>query len=518
MAAEAAPTEFRLVATPAEVSELAAELMKQKEVLVQPMAGEGPGLAATLYGVVFLVEEAAVVVSGENLAELLAPLRPVFESAEIGKVGHDLKRLGLLLWCNGITLRGFGFDIMLAAYLSNSARKNDVASILYEYLHLEPEGKLKPEEARAPERAAGLVQRLAEVRGVLEARLEERKQGSVFREIEMPLLPVLLEVELTGVQVDCEALKALSNRLEARIGELETSIYALAGEEFNISSPQQLQRILFEKLQLPPDRRKRTKTGFSTDAEVLAGLSEYEIVAHLLEYRELTKLKGTYVDALPRLVEARTGRLHTSFNQAVTATGRLSSSDPNLQNIPIRREQGAEIRRAFVAPPGHVLISADYSQIELRILAHITGDERLIEVFRQDQDLHWAAALEIFGVTAEEATSEMRSFAKTINFGVTYGISRGASGADDGGYAGAGAGLRRPILRSVSTGAHLYPADAQAGGRYGVCGDAVRAAPRSARPARQHPDGAAGGGADGGEHADAGDGGGHYEAGDDSRA
>ena len=416
--------EFRLLTTPAEVEAFAAELAGLKEVIVHPISEGGPGMQAAWFGVAFLVGDTAVVVAGEgDMAELLAPLKPAFESAEVGKVGHDLKRLGLLLWRHGIGFRGAAFDTMLASYLSSSSPKNDLASACYEYLHLEPEGKLKPPEARAPARGATTVRRLAQLREVLEERLRERDQVRVFSEIEMPLLPVLLEMELTGVAIDVPALEALSSRLAERIGELETEIYALAGEEFNIASPQQLQRILFQKLQLPPDRRKRTKTGFSTDAEVLAGLGEHEIVARLLEYRELTKLKGTYVDTLPKLVNPRSGRVHTSFNQAVAATGRLSSSDPNLQNIPIRREQGSEIRRAFIAPAGRALLSADYSQIELRVLAHITQDERLMEVFRADQDLHWAAALEIFGVTAAEGTAEMRSFAKTVNFGVTYGIS-----------------------------------------------------------------------------------------------
>jgi DNA polymerase-1 len=207
------------------------------------------------------------------------------------------------------------------------------------------------------------------------------------------------------------------------VAEAEGNVYGLAGEEFNIGSPKQLQRILFEKLGLPTGRR--TKTGYSTNAEVLAELApQHEIVAQILRYRELTKLKSTYVDALPRLVNPRTGRVHTSFNQTVTATGRLSSSEPNLQNIPIRTELGKLIRKAFVAGgPGRVLLGADYSQIELRVLAHISQDEHLLGIFATDQDLHTHTACEIFGVSPGEVSSEMRRLAKVVNFGIPYGIS-----------------------------------------------------------------------------------------------
>jgi DNA polymerase-1 len=240
----------------------------------------------------------------------------------------------------------------------------------------------------------------------------------------MPLIPVLIEMEQTGVAVDLDALAQLSTKLGARAAELEKEIHAIAGEEFNISSPQQLRRILFEKLGLPPDKTKRTKSGYSTAANVLSALSEYEIVAKILEYREVTKLKSTYVDALPPLVNPKTGRLHTSFNQAVTATGRLSSTNPNLQNIPVRTPAGMEIRRTFITgAPDRLLLSADYSQIELRVLAHITGDDNLIEVFLRDEDLHRAAAMEIFGVGPEGITTQMRAFAKMVNFGIPYGIS-----------------------------------------------------------------------------------------------
>ena len=418
-------TQYRTIFTPEEAAALAKELSHARELIVHPISDSNSGLRARLYGVTFLAgDDPVVVLADGKIEDLLAPLRPVFESPEVRKVGHDLKRLGLLLSQFGIRLQGLHFDTMLASYLSNPARRHDLASSLYEVLQLEPEAKLTLDEAMDPGRFARTARQIGQLRERLEEQLDQREQRGVFENIEMPLVPVLLEMELTGIAIDVGALEALSSRLRERIRELETDIHALAGEAFNIASPQQLQRILFEKLKLAPDKSRRTKTGYSTGAEVLEGLSEHEIVAKVLEYREFTKLRGTYVDALPKLVNPRTGRVHTSFNQAVTATGRLSSSDPNLQNIPIRRELGAEIRRAFVpGQPGWKLISADYSQIELRVLAHITQDERLLEVFRRDEDLHWAAAAEIFGVTPETGTAEMRAFAKMVNFGVTYGMS-----------------------------------------------------------------------------------------------
>ncbi|NLG68761.1 MAG: DNA polymerase I, partial [Firmicutes bacterium] len=253
--------------------------------------------------------------------------------------------------------------------------------------------------------------------------LEEDGLDRVYRTIEMPLWPVLAEMELTGVAIDSEALERLSVALARQIEATAEAIYALAGERFNINSPRQLSRILFDKLGLPVT--KQTKTGPSTSADVLEELAgEHEIVSKILDFRQLVKLKGTYVDPMPSLVHPRTGRLHTTFHQAVTATGRLSSSNPNLQNIPVRTDQGAVIREAFVAGlPGWVLMSADYSQIELRVLAHMAQDPVLIEAFRSGQDIHTRTASEVFGVPMEAVTPAMRSGAKAINFGIVYGIS-----------------------------------------------------------------------------------------------
>ena len=418
---------YRLLSSRTEATALAREMRRAEEVVLHPVADDGPALRAQIRGICLLASGEPVFLMGQEGVsdKLLAPLRPVLESPSVAKVGHDLKHLALLLSQHGIRLQGMAFDTMIASYLVNpSRRSHDLNTDVYDHLEVisEPLDVLEqPEEAA---RAAVAAKQIVALRDRLAGVLHERDQWKLFAELEMPLVPVLLEMELAGVAVDVAALAALSERLGQRIKELEQDIHALAGEEFTISSPKQLRSILFDKLGLPPDKTRRTKTGYSTDAEVLAGLSEFEVVAKILEYREITKLKSTYVDALARLVNPATGRLHSSFNQAVTATGRLSSSDPNLQNIPIRTQLGMEIRRAFV--PGlrdHVLLSADYSQIELRILAHMTGDENLIEIFQRDQDLHRAAAAEIFGVASEAVTAVMRSFAKMVNFGIPYGIS-----------------------------------------------------------------------------------------------
>ena len=418
--------EHRVVTRADQVRKLAGELAGAHDLVVRPLADALPAMRSEMVGLCLLgaAEPVVVVADGGKLADLLAPLKPLLESPDSSKVGHDLKRLAILLSRHGIALRGLAFDTMIASYLVNPARKHDLGSTVYDHVQGVAQAELALGDWSAPAASAVAARQIAALRSRLADELQRLELTALFSEVEMPLVPVLADMERIGVAIDVPALEGLSGRLGERAGELEQGIYALAGEEFTIGSPKQLGRILFEKLGLPPDRSRRTKTGYSTDADVLAGLSEHEIVGRILEYREITKLKSTYVDALPRLVNPETGRLHTSLNQAVTATGRLSSSDPNLQNIPIRTELGAEIRRAFIpGRPDHVLLSADYSQIELRILAHITGDENLIEIFRRDEDLHHAAAMEIFGVGHDGVTPKMRAFAKMVNFGIPYGIS-----------------------------------------------------------------------------------------------
>jgi len=268
------------------------------------------------------------------------------------------------------------------------------------------------------EQAAAVLQLSRE----LEPRLKADGLWTLYRDVEHPLIRILADMESTGVLVDREALAFVSDSLARRVKALESRIFALAGEEFNVGSTRQLQTILFEKLKLPAGRK--TKTGYSTDNEVLAGLAgEHEIAALILEYRELTKLKSTYADALASLIDPHTGRIHTSLNQTATATGRLSSSNPNLQNIPIRTEVGREIRRAFVADKGNLLVSADYSQIELRVLAHVTREPELLRAFEADEDIHTHTAATVFGVRDEDVTPEMRRRAKAVNFAVLYGMT-----------------------------------------------------------------------------------------------
>jgi DNA polymerase-1 len=276
-------------------------------------------------------------------------------------------------------------------------------------------------EAVAPRAAASAEAALA-LAPMLEDELRQLGLLELFTGLEMPLLPILAEMEWAGVRVDLEALASLSREVEGQIQTLERKIYDLAGAEFNVASNRQLAEVLFQKLELPIQRR--TKTGPSTDQDVLEKLArEHPLPAAVLELRQLSKIKGTYLDALPVLVDPRDGRVHTTFNQATAATGRLSSSDPNLQNIPTRTELGKRIRRAFTATPGSLLISADYNQVELRILAHMSGDPVLRDAFAREVDIHTQTAAEVFGVSVGEVESGMRNAAKAINFGIAYGLS-----------------------------------------------------------------------------------------------
>jgi DNA polymerase-1 len=263
---------------------------------------------------------------------------------------------------------------------------------------------------------------LFELKDTLRGAMESLDLMNLFSNIEMPLIEVLAEMERSGVKVDRKMFGELSRDFDKRLTGIIKEIYASAGEPFNINSPQQLSKVLFDTLRLTPV--KKTKTGYSTDTEVLETLSlEHPLPRKILEYRTLTKLKNTYIDVLPKLINPHTGRIHTTFNQMVVATGRLSSSDPNLQNIPIRGEEGMKIRQAFVPEDGYVLISSDYSQIELRVLAHISKDPLLIETFLRDEDIHSTVARDVFGVSADNVTQEMRRTAKVINFGIIYGMS-----------------------------------------------------------------------------------------------
>jgi DNA polymerase-1 len=337
-------------------------------------------------------------------------LRPLLEDPDACPVTFDLKRVCSLMAGCGVHVRAKADDLMLAGFLLQPGR----GSYSLDWLA----GRYLGGPDSIPPGAAGYVAR--ELAGELLGRLKTEDLEGVYRDIELPLAPVLAAMERRGVMVDRARLEDLSDRMAAELAALESAIYEIAGQRFNIGSTKQLAEVLFEKLGLPSGRR--TKTGYSTDAETLEALAvDYEIARLVLQWRELSKLKGTYADALPRLVRPDTGRIHTSYNQTGAATGRLSSSDPNLQNIPIRTDIGREIRAAFVAPPGRALVSADYSQIELRLLAHLSGDEELTRCFVEGEDIHTRTACALFGVSEQDVDAEMRRRGKTINFSVLYG-------------------------------------------------------------------------------------------------
>jgi DNA polymerase-1 len=340
----------------------------------------------------------------------LAAVAPILGDASVQKTGHNLKEVWKLLAASGISLRGIAGDTMLADYLLVPEQKHTLDDLGRRYLD-HPVGATLGEEAQL-----GLLLDRA-----LAPKLAETGVDGVYRDIELPLVPVLGDMELAGIAVDVDALRALSDELGERLRQEEQRCHALAGVVFNVGSTQQLAEVLFERLGLKGG--KRTKTGWSTDADTLDKLrEEHPLPEAVLAWRELQKLKGTYADALPEAVHPKTGRIHTNFRQAVAATGRLSSYDPNLQNIPIRTDEGRRIRRCFLAKPGHTLVSADYSQIELRLLAHYCGEGPLVDSFRADEDIHRRTASEIFGVAPALVTGDQRRAAKAINFGIVYGM------------------------------------------------------------------------------------------------
>lgn len=376
---------------------------KEKEAWYIPVAGEDL-LTQTL-----------------TIQQIKDSLGPIIEGPEIMKYSHDIKRQLILLTRAGIKPQGLAFDTMIASYLLNPGRADhNLEGIALEYLNLHlPSSENTPDMTRCICQRADVILRLA---GILENKLIETGVLDLFSNVEIPLAGVLAGMEMAGIRVDPEILTSLSKEMDRDIGVICQRIYAIAGEEFNINSPKQLSNILFNKIGLKPVRK--TRTGFSTDEAVLTELALlHELPAEILTYRQLAKLKSTYADALLGLINPDTGRVHTSFSQAVTTTGRLSSSKPNLQNIPVRTEMGQRIREAFVARDGSVLLSADYSQIELRILAHLSGDELLTQAFKNDEDIHTRTAVEIFGLQPADITPEMRRRAKAVNFGIVYGIS-----------------------------------------------------------------------------------------------
>lgn len=434
--------DYRIVDTTEALEQLATELSALPSFVIdlettgrEPMYAELVGISLSWErGKAYYVPVGHRLGPHLPLSQVLEKLKPLIEDARIAKVAHNGKYDMRVLAEHGIELQNLSFDTMIAAYLLGE-KALGLKPLAFSKLGIEmtPISDLIGRGAKqismayvdiptAAEYAcndADITGRLAQL---LERELREQGLWHLFSEVEMPLVPVLLAMERNGVALDRDSLGAMSQSLGERMMKLEAEIYNCIGHRFNINSTQQLGAVLFEELKLPGGRK--TKSGFSTDASVLEGLKGiHPVIELLLEYRQLTKLKSTYIDALPALINPKTGRVHTSFNQTGTTTGRLSSSDPNLQNIPIRGELGRQVRQAFVAGDDWLLLGADYSQIDLRVMAHLSQDPHLLAAFNRDEDIHAATASEVFGVPASEVTSDMRRVAKTVNFGVIYGMS-----------------------------------------------------------------------------------------------
>src|SRR5579884_68215 len=438
------PTRVTVVATRQDLESLVREVVEAGFCALVIEAEGGHMVDAQMVGITLAtVEGEARYIplghrAGSQLDEdaVLTSLRSVLEDETIRKIGHDLKQVMILLDVRGIHLRGLETDTMLASYLENSSsRMLALDALAAQRLGIEimtrdallGTGKKQlalrdldiPNLATFSGVAADVILRLA---GLLRERLHHRKLLQLFEDVEMPLVSILAEMEANGVSLDCDLLRRMSDELGEALATIEDRIFARVGHRFNINSPPQLGEVLFGELKLRKSRR--TKTGYSTDNEVLEKLRDADpIVEDILEFRQLIKLKSTYVDALPQLLSPRDGKIHTEFNQAIASTGRLSSSNPNLQNIPIRTEIGHKIRQAFVpTAPGSILLAADYSQIELRVLAHLSKDPRLVDAFLNNQDIHVVTAAAVWGIDPHQVTPDQRRIAKVVNFGIAYGI------------------------------------------------------------------------------------------------
>ncbi len=417
------------------INRLVAALNEEKQhgMFIESI-GENPH-HAVLAGVAFAFEQEAFVLPEKGITSPLAePLRVWLADGQKPKYGYDLHKAELVFQWNEVAYDGSGFDVLLAAYLldptdgnqelSGISSKMGIAGIASDESVYGKGAKFKlPELEVLSRHLAVKADGVRKLVAVMQQELEKTNMTKLYEQLEQPLSRVLAEMEHQGIAVNAEELEVLGVQLDERITAIMDDIYELAGTKFNISSPKQLGEVLFENLQLPA--KKKTKTGYSTDASVLEELAPYHpIVPHILNYRQLTKLQSTYVEGLLKEVRKETGKIHTYYRQTIAATGRLSSQFPNLQNIPIRLEEGRKIRKAFVpSTAGWTILAADYSQIELRVLAHISGDENLKEAFLKDMDIHTKTAMDVFGVTADEVDANMRRSAKAVNFGIVYGIS-----------------------------------------------------------------------------------------------
>ena len=435
--------EYKLIEKEDEIKQICDYFLTKEILSLDTETTSLSPIDAELVGLSFSVKEneafyVPVPADQDEARKIVDLLRPVYESEKILKVGQNLKYDYEVLMKYGVRLAGKMFDTMLAHYVIQPELRHNMDYLAeiylnYKTIHIDeligPKGKnqknmrdLRPQDVY--EYAAEDADVTLKLKNKLEGELKKYGAEELFYNIEMPLMPVLAEMEMNGVTIDTQSLADTSDVLTKRMEEVEKEIYELAGAPFNIASPRQVGEVLFDKLQIV-EKAKKTKTGqYVTNEEVLQSLKgKHKIVEAILEHRGLKKLLGTYIDALPKLINARTGHIHTSFNQATTATGRLSSSDPNLQNIPVRGEEGKEIRKAFIPEPGCLFFSADYSQIELRVMAHLSGDENMIEAFREGHDIHAATAAKIYKEEMENVTRDQRTKAKRANFGIIYGIT-----------------------------------------------------------------------------------------------
>jgi DNA polymerase-1 len=429
--AEMKPVEVTIVDGEAGIQELEQSL-SQLDTLVVELIGENPHDAEVVGLLVYGGEKSFFLTLEMGLE--IASFKKWLEDESIPKLLHDGKKAEVALRWKGIHLRGVTFDVLLASYVLNPSEGDHQLSDITARKSLSPlaeddemygkGAKRKIAEGQAlAEHLARKATVIREAVPVLREELKETQMESLYFELELPLSKVLADMEVDGIRVDADGLKKLGEKFQERINELVSNIYELAGTEFNINSPKQLGEILFDKLGLPVI--KKTKTGYSTDAEVLEKLEpQHEIVRNLLHYRQLSKLQSTYIEGLSKVIHPKESKIHTSYNQTIAATGRLSSIEPNLQNIPIRLEEGRRIRQVFIpSKKGWKMLAADYSQIELRVLAHIAKDDNLIEAFTNDMDIHTKTAMDVFGVEESQVDSNMRRAAKAVNFGIVYGIS-----------------------------------------------------------------------------------------------
>lgn len=429
--------DYRLVDTPEKLDKLLKLLSKQNELAVDTETDQLNPIEAQVIGASLCFKDGQGFYVTRDMIDQSQELQALLSDKKLQKIGHNMKYDLLTLQNMGLQLSPLSFDTMLASYLLHAGtRQHGLSALAFNMLgyQMQPIEDLIGKGAKQISMADVEVSKVSwyacedaditfRIKSILEKQLKEEKLDKVFYDIEMPMIPVLARMERCGILVDVKFLQKLSQKAEKEIVKLEQKIYKQAGQEFNINSPKQLQEILYEKLGLTAG--KKNKTGRSTAASVLEKLQhEHKIVKDILSYRELSKLKSTYLDALPGMVNPRTKRIHTNYNQTIAATGRLSSTDPNLQNIPIRGQGlGSEVRKAFVAQPGYKLVALDYSQIELRIVAHLAQDKNMMEVFKDRGDIHTRTASAIFEVAPDKVTSDMRRDAKIVNFGILYGLS-----------------------------------------------------------------------------------------------